>query len=152
MNLDNLSDASIETLITMPKTVVNPNAKWVENRGSKQINYELTAENYLFTLYLRQNTFDVEHFSCGLIVIKPDGQKLTLLRYNGSNHPHGDILYKCHIHKATAKAINANKLPESYAEETDRYTDLNGAFACLCEDAKVTGLTNFEAKQSDLFN
>lgn len=151
MNFDELTDKDIDSLIAIPKMVSNPNARWLDNRGSKQKNFELTSKHYLFTLYLRQNTFDEEHFSCGLAVIKPDGQRLTLLRYNGSNHPHGDILYECHIHKATEKAMQAGKKPDNHATKADRYHSLNGALYCLCNDANISGLPNLEADQPDLF-
>lgn len=151
MNFNELTDKDIHTLITMRKKTVNPSAKWIENRGSKQKNYELKAGEYLFTLYLRQNIFDIEHFSCGLAVIKPDGQRLTLLRYNGSNHPHGDIHFTCHIHTTTEKAIRAGKKPESHAEQTGRYHSLEGALFCLCKDANVTGLPDLQADHPDLF-
>lgn len=151
MNFNELTDKNIDTLITMRKQVVNPSAKWTENRGSKQKNYELKAGEYLFSLYLRQNSFDAEHFSCGLAVIKPDGQRLTLLRYNGSNHPHGEIHFACHIHRATEKAIRAGKKPESHAEQTDSYHSLEGALFCLCQDANVAGLPDLKADHPDLF-
>lgn len=151
MDFDNLTEIDIERLISLPKKVVNPNTRWVELRGSKQINYQLKAEGFSFSMYLRQNTYDLEHFSCGLVCIKPDGQKLSLLRYNGSNHPHGDILYACHIHKATERAIREGKKPDSYAEQTDRYHSLDGALFCLCEDANISGLPDLKADHPDLF-
>jgi len=151
MNFDALTDENIAKLIAMPKEVINPNAKWSEFRGSKQVNYDLKAKEYAFLLYLRQNTYDIEHFSCGLVCVAPNGQKIPLLRYNGSNHPHGEILYACHIHKATERAIHEGKKPDSYATQTDKYHSLDGALFWLCKDANISGLSNLKADHPDLF-
>jgi len=151
MNFDALTDMDIEALIATPKRVINPAAKWKDGRGSKQRNYNLEAGDFVFLLYLRQNTFDVEHFSCGLTLVKPDGQKLTLLRYNGSNHLHGDIEYACHIHKVSEKAIVGGQKPDRYAKETGEYHTLDGALFKLCQDANISGLTNLKADEPDLF-
>lgn len=145
MNFNELTDKDIDALIKTPKKVTNSTINWIENRGSLQKNYKLTSNNFIYTLYLRQNLFDKEHFSCGLSVLKPDNKKLTLLRYNGSNHPHGDIMYECHIHKATEQAIKEGKKPESHAIKTDRYFTLQGALYCLCQDANITGITDLKA-------
>jgi hypothetical protein len=151
MNYDALTDTDIEALIATPKRVKNPSARWRDGRGSKQCNYNLEAGDFVFLLYLRQNTFDAEHFSCGLTLVKPDGQKLTLLRYNGSNHLHGDIKYACHIHKVSEKGMVAGKKPDRYAKETVKYHTLDGALFNLCQDANITGLANLKADEPDLF-
>ena len=65
---------------------------------------------------------------------------MTLARYNGPSHQHGDIIYRPHIHQATASAIAAGKRPEREAEETDRYKTLLGALACLIKDFNLTGI------------
>lgn len=147
MNLDRLTDEEIAALITLRKVVQNPFAQMVFQRGSHQCNYRLEAEGAMFEIYKRQNGYDPCNFSCGLSVKKDDGTNLTLLRYNGSNHPHGVIKYECHIHRATARAIaeaNADSKSkikvEGQATATDRYNDLEGALLCLLRDANVTGL------------
>lgn len=150
MNFDTPTDKDIEALIQLRKTIINPNAQWIDNRGSKQKNHEVQADNYHFSLYLRQNTFDIEHFSCGLTFLKPNGQKMTLLRYNGSNHRHGEINYACHIHKATAQAILEGKRPENFAYQTDTYKTLEEALVRLCQDANIGGLENLQSSQLSL--
>ena len=65
---------------------------------------------------------------------------MTLARYNGPSHQHGDILYRPHIHRATARAIAAGKRAEREAEETDRFETLEGALACLIQDFHLTGI------------
>ncbi len=93
---------------------------------------------------------DEKDFSCGLTLIQKSGKPLSLVRYNGSNHRHGSIHYRCHIHYATAEAIAAGKKVDSQAEETDRYRILEGALACLIDDCGVWGLT-IQHDQKDLF-
>ena len=68
-----------------------------------------------------------EDFSCGISWVAPNGETLTLKRYNGSNHNHANHLekvklgYTCHIHIATEKYISANRKAEGFAEATERY-------------------------------
>jgi hypothetical protein len=152
MNFDQLTDDDITALIVMRKRVTNPVIRWQEKPGHKQRNHKVESGDHFFELYLRQNTYDAADFSCGLKVIKPDGQPLTLLRYNGGGHIHGDIKFACHIHQATYKAIAAGKKPESHAEPTKKYRSLDGALACLLEDACISGLLNVVHDAPDLFD
>ena len=128
----------------MPKRVKNPNARWTDKPGHKQRNYEArgTTDNRVqFALYQRQSLHDDMDFSCGIAYIPRNGSRLTLARYNGPSHRHGDISYHAHIHRATAEAIAAGRKPESHADETDRCTTLNGAFRCLIDDFRVVGVS-----------
>ncbi len=94
---------------------------------------------------------DANDFSCGLALIQTGGKPLSLIRYNGSSHRHGDIHYRCHIHRATAESMNAGKKIDSHAEETNRYRTLGGALACLIEDCSVQGL-KARHDEPDLFD
>ena len=78
------------------------------------------------------------------------GARLTLARHNGPSHIHGDIKFRPHIHRATAKAIAAGKKPESEAAETNRFTTLNEAFRCLLDDFRVEGISPPELDQPRL--
>ena len=99
------------------------------------------AENGLsFEIYQRQNIRDDADFSCGIAYLPLDGSRLTLARYNGPWHEHGDIAYRTHIHLTTAQAIASGGKPEREAAETDRYETLEGAMACLIEDFNVAGI------------
>ena len=71
----------------------------------------------------------------------PDGSGLTLARYNGPSHEHGDIVYEPHIHRTTASSIASGKKPEHEAAETNRYETLDGALACLIDDFSVVGIS-----------
>ena len=85
-----LTDEQIERLLGTPKTAISSNARWKTQRGSRQRNYDLKSQDgkLLFSLYLRQNERLKESFSCGLLYLHAGGEKVTLARYNGSDHPH----------------------------------------------------------------
>lgn len=139
------SDDELEALRSMRKRVTNPGARWVAKPGHRQRNFKLTGlddGSVRFEVYQRQSESDEADFSCGLAYLPTGGRQLTLARYNGSSHVHGDIAYRPHIHRATAAAIAAGKKPESEAEETDRFTTLDGAFACLIRDLRLEGITS----------
>ena len=85
-------------------------------------------------------SLDEADFSSGIALVSVDGSRLTLARYNGPSHEHGDIRYRPHIHQANAESIATGGKPERHAEETDRFVTLEGAFACLLEDFNVAGV------------
>lgn len=140
-----ISDGEFDAMRTAPKRVTNPQARGREKPGGhKQRNFNLIAEHddaKRFRLYLRQNLDDEQDFSCGLALIRLGGRSVSLVRYNGSSHRHGDILFHCHIHRATEEASLAGKKIDSHAEATDRYRTLNGALACLIDDCCVDGIS-----------
>ena len=103
-----------------------------------------------FSIYQRQSELNDNDFSCGIAFLPPGGTRLTLARYNGPSHIHGDIEFRPHIHRATARAIAAGKKPESEAAETDRFTTLDGAFRCLLDDFRVEGISPPELDQPRL--
>ena len=155
MNTRLYTDDEIAQLRSMPKRVTNPRARWSQKPGHRQRNYQLTGledESRRFQVYLRQNEADDNDFSCGIAYLPIGGNRLTLARYNGPSHIHRDIQYRTHIHRATASAIAAGRKPESEADETDRYTTLNGAFGCLIEDFQIQGTTPPAPDQPRLFN
>ena len=128
----------------MEKRVTNPGARWVAKPGHHQRNFKVDGvgdDATRFEVYQRRNDSDANDFSCGISYIPLGGRRLTLGRYNGPSHIHGSISYRPHIHRATAAAIAAGKKPESEAEETDRFTSLDGAFRCLIEDFELRGIT-----------
>jgi len=148
MGAGNLTDDKIAALIVMPKRVTNPGARRKVNSKHEQVNYYAIGndDETAFQIFARQSIKIAESFSCGLLWISPSGETVTLVRYNGTNHPHENPLeserfeFLCHIHKATERYIAVNKKPETYAEKTDRYRTLNGAINCLLKDCAVTGL------------
>lgn len=131
----------------MAKRVINPQARWTDKPKArpvhKQRNFQVIAqldENVRFAIYQRQNIADKNDFSCGIAYLPPQAPRLTLARYNGPSHEHGNIFYRTHIHRASEKAIVKGRKPESQAEETDRFQTLEGALACLIDDFNISGL------------
>ena len=138
-----LSNDNLDDLRSATKRVRNPNARWVAKPGNhEQKNYTAESEDGKeFQIYMRRNLNDNKDFSCG-IALKQKGRKsLSIVRYNGSSHRHGDIQFKCHIHFATAEALETGKKIDSYAVSTDKYWTVEGALACLIDDCGVQGLS-----------
>ena len=148
-----LSNDELDGLLSASKRVRNPGARWSEKPGRHlQRNYTAEAEGgAVYRIYLRQNMDDDQDFSCGLALFQRGGKPLSLVRYNGASHAHGEIRYRCHIHRATGEAMAAGRKIDSHAEETDRYRTLEGALACLVEDCGVSGLTA-KPDEADLFD
>ena len=76
---------------------------------------------------------------------------MTLARYNGPSHRHGEIAFRPHIHRATERAIVKGKKPESEAEETDGFEDLDGALVRLIEDFNLSGVEVSHNPQLEMF-
>ena len=148
-----LSDDDLNGHRTVSKRVTNPGARWSEKPGRhRQRNYAaISDDGSSYRIYLRQNLDDERDFSCGLALMQRGGKPLSLVRYNGSSHTHGEIRYRCHIHRASAEALAAGRKIDSRADETDRYATLEGALACLIEDCGVRGLTA-QHDDGDLFD
>ncbi len=164
MPFESLTDDKILDLINCPKQLKNPNAKGRSNNGCTLVNYKVVAlddSGNEFEVYKRQNMREgmEDDFSCGISWLSPNGESLTLRRYNGSSHNHPNHLEKektgfcCHIHYATEKYIKANRKPEGFAQPTNRYKTLNGALHCLVMDCKIGGIqTEPDDTQMSLFD
>ena len=83
---------------------------------------------------------DGKDFSCGISFLPPGSGSLTLARYNGGGHRHGDIVYHPHIHQTTERAMAMGRKPEFEATKTDQFHTLEGALARLIEDFNLSGL------------
>lgn len=147
MNNKLYTDGELTELQSLPKRIINPGAHWLEKPkgrpAHRQRNFQATGQQdgeARFSVYQRQNLNDSSDFSCGISYLPPGAPSLTLARYNGPSHEHGDIAYQPHIHRASERAIAAGKKPESQAEATSRFQTLEGALACLMQDFNVTGL------------
>jgi len=142
------SNDDLESLRAMPKLVTNPGARWSEKPVRapvhRQRSFKVVGQSdndVRFEVYQRQNVQDVADYSCGIAHISLDGSRLTLARYNGPGHEHGDIFHRPHIHRTTAESIASGRKPEREAAETDRYETLEGALACLVQDFHVLGIS-----------
>ena len=147
------SNDELDRLRSVPKRVTNPGARKREKPGGhRQQNFLAESEDgSQFRIYLRQNLNDERDFSCGLALVHKGGRPLSLIRYNGSSHRHGEIHYRCHVHRATAEALAAGGKIDRHAEETDRYSTLESALDCLIQDCGVRSL-EVEHVQGDFFD
>ena len=145
----NFTDVELQEFRSLPKRVCNPRARWSEKPAVHPVHrrcaFRATATTkdnriHRFVVYQRENLRDNQNFSCGIVYQLPSGPRLTLARYNGSAHRHGNLQYKPHIHRATEAAIEAARKPEYAAQETDRYITLMGALACLIKDFNLSGV------------
>ena len=134
-----LSNDALDRLRSASKWVRNPGARWLEKPGRhKQRNFNaVTDDGAVYRIYQRQNLDDDQDFSCGLALARHGGKPLSLVRYNGASHVHGEIRYACHIHRATAETLGAGRKVDSHAEGTGRYRTVEGILACLIEDCGV---------------
>ena len=141
------TEAELDALWSIPKRITNPGARWLEKPkgrpAHRQRSFQAAGEDQAeerFLVYQRQNLDDASDFSCGIAYLPRGAPLLTLARYNGPSHEHGDIVYRTHIRRASEKAIAAGRKAEADAAETDRFESLEGALACLMEDFNVSGL------------
>lgn len=147
MNNKLYTDGELTELQSLPKRIINPRARWLEKPKERPAYRQRTFQasgqeddQARFSVYQRQNLIDASDFSCGILYLPTGAPSLTMARYNGPSHKHGDIAYQPHIHRASERAIAAGKKPESQAEATKRFQTLEGALACLMQDFNVTGL------------
>ena len=107
-----------------------------------------------FCIIVRQQKSIPLDFSVILAVLVPLSDRVfRLRRYNGWTNPHTNRIEReeiegFHIHFATERYQQRGQKEDGYAEETDRYHNLEGAVQCLIEDA------NFEEPpltQLDIF-
>ena len=141
------TEMELDALRSMAKRITNPRAHWLEKpRGRpahRQRNFQVSGgddEEVRFLVYQRQNLQDEHDFSCGIAYLPRGAPPLTLARYNGPSHEHGDIAYRQHIHRASETAIAAGRKAEADATETGRFDTVDGALACLAEDFNVSGV------------
>lgn len=149
-----LTDKEIKNLITEPKTMgcpIDSVFKSMKDKPGREISYRQTSFKFSRTggegewlIYLRHSKENVPAFSCGLkFAPKGRNQEFTLVRYNGKNHQHTNCLenentfYDFHIHTATERYQQSPHDDEHYAQPTDRYADIGGAFKILLFDCKV---------------
>ena len=146
------TDSEIQQLISEPKVLTSgdhANLR-VLPRQKKQHKEQLIEiprsadPNSFFKIILRQNTLNHLDFSAILAIgFRTTNLDFKLRRYNGKSHRHhnkieGDLFYDFHIHTATER-YRANGYPkeESFAERTDRFSDLHGAIKAMIEDCNV---------------
>lgn len=117
--------------------------KFKESDGHKRSAFEIPrSDGSAFIVKLRQNTNTLNDFSAILAFQQKGVNKdFKLRRYNGM-HEHTNKLenirfFDFHIHYATQRYQDAGRKEESYAEKTDRYSDIKGALKCLIDDCHI---------------
>ena len=142
------TDREIEMLILERKPLLDDWRTLLRKRvkpGHDEWDFGMVGENgNEFQIIMRVNNLNTLNFSVILAVYVPRSYRLfRLRRYNGRSHRHtnkieNQTFYDYHIHMATERyQMSRRGHEDSYAEVTDRYSEINGALACLCVDARI---------------
>lgn len=98
-------------------------------------------QGHAFHIVLRQSIHNPFDFSAILAVEVPGTNRVfRLRRYNGRTHPHTNrlerqtIVYRFHVHQATARYQELGVDEEAFAEATDRFSTLDEALQCIFRD------------------
>ena len=132
------SDQEIAELIQERKELPDDWRNLLHKNGSLDVDGSAGNE---FRIIARQNSIRPLDFSVILVVIIPGSyDDFKLRRYNGWTSPHpnrieGNEVDGFHIHYATERYQKIGYKEETYAEETTRYSDFEGALRCLIKDA-----------------
>lgn len=138
------SDADIKALIEERKPLskgFRSEIRLREKRGHKEQELEVQgASGHQFRIVLRQSNYNTLDFSI-ILTFCPIGsnQVFRLRRYNGKSHEHTNALelnkfYGYHIHTASERYQELGMREDSYAEPSDRFSDLNTAVNCMLDD------------------
>ena len=133
------TDQEIAELITERKVLPDD---WRIRLNRNNSLYIIGKNGNRFRVITNQNEKYPSDFSVILAVIDPKtGTAFRICRYNGiPKRPHNNKIekrkiYGYHIHFATARYQERGYDEDTYAEETDRYHNLEGALQCLIQDA-----------------
>lgn len=141
------TDDEINALITEEKThsgTIHDILNLKESDGHKRTSFDIIRTNgSRFIIKVRQNVNNVNDFSAIIAFQEENSNKdFKLRRYNGKSHEHSNKLecakfYDFHIHFATQRYQDNGRKEESYAEATDRYSDIKEALNCLLKDCNI---------------
>jgi hypothetical protein len=158
---DFFSDSEIAALLREPKLLPADYAKKMAvkpKRGHSESELDLSGEDGSeFRIIRRRSHFNPLDFSVILAYrIPASNQIFRLRRYNGRSHDHtnpleGETFYDFHIHMATERYQRTGNREDTYAETTDRYSDMDGALACLLADCGFVAPPPSPGTQRDLF-
>ena len=133
------TDQQIAELINERKVLPDDWRTQLNNNNSL---YIIGENGNRFRIITNLNKKYPSDFSVILAVIDPKtGVAFRILSYNGMpKRPHNNKIekqkiYGYHIHFATARYQERGYDEDTYAEETDRYNNLEGALQCLIQDA-----------------
>ena len=153
------TDEEINSLISEEKIFpgsIEEIMNFKESDGHKRASIELPrSDGSRFIIKLRQNQNDINDFSAIIAFReKTNNKDFKLRRYNGKSHEHsnkleGNKYYAFHIPIATQRYQDAGRKEESYAEETNRYSDIANALKCMLQDCNVKTKLNPQASLFD---
>lgn len=144
-----LSDAEISDLLAQPKMAPAEYMRSLRPRprlGMRHLSAEVDvrgAGGSDFRILVRQSDIEPTNFSVILLYALPGSNEWFRLRRNNGDHgTHGNRIEGTtargfHIHVATERYQLRGMKPDSYAEETDRYSTLDAAIRCMMEDANI---------------
>jgi len=140
----NLTEADIKNFLKEPKQLdqeFRQKIRLRDKKGHKEQELDVTGANgNEFRLILRQSNYNPLDFSIILAYCHPKiNQLFRLRRYNGKSHEHTNIIeankfYNFHIHTATERYQELGVREDSYAEQSNRYSDFNSAITCMVAD------------------
>ena len=149
------SDREIAELIQERKVLPDGwRAKLLSPKNKKQELFVTGDNENKFRIIARQSNSIPLDFSVILTVIVPSSnQNFRLRRYNGWTNPHINRIEReevdgFHIHFATERYQRRGQKEDSYAEQTDRYSDFDGALQCLIDDANFEEPAQLQVKLS----
>lgn len=153
-----LTDNQIGGLIAERKVLPHDYRSRIQvrpKRGHKERELDIKGETGNdFRLIMRQSSVDPLDFSVILMYCPSDtNQVFRLRRNNGRSHEHTNRIeagtfYDFHIHMATERYQDSGTREDSYAEPTDRFTDLGSAVDCMLADCGFD-LTNLQTSIFD---
>jgi hypothetical protein len=153
------TDQEIAALIQEPKPLEEDFRRKFQLKqkpGHKEFETDIKGANNIFRLIFRQSDQNMLDFSCILALVPSESTQLfRLRRYNGKSHEHTNRLenekfYGFHIHKSTERYQELGDGKEDgFAEQTNRYSNLNEALECMLNDC---GFLLSQNGQMDIFD
>ena len=135
------TDQQIAALIKERKVLPDD---WRDQLDKNNSLYIIGESGSRFRIITNLNEKYPSDFSVVLAVIDPKtGAIFRIRRYNGmpkrshNNKIEKQKIYGYHIHFATERYQERDYDEETYAEETNRYNNLEGALQCLIQDANL---------------
>ena len=147
---DTVPDLEISGMITEAKPLPwNWQTQLVNLKDKSEFiegEFQLVGNNGTwFRVIVKQHSTYRNNFTIVLAATLHTGIEIRLLRYDGSNHAHlnkiegNRIRRKAHIHRATERYQKVGwEFHDGYAEATNRYYDLSGAWECFWADTNLS--------------
>ncbi len=160
-----LTDEEIQFLISCPKVIITPpKTKLVLTQSHFRNGMELSSQDggYRFTAFMRKNEMFQENFSIGLRYHPAgDPESIILLRCNGPHGEHRNPIGKrdnhhstYHIHLAKEIILKKGLRSETYAEETDKYSNYYDALSFFLRYCNIRNAAKYfpAIRQGKLFD